>query len=187
MYQFFRNLMAVVCRIIFRVEKDVPELPVHPIILCANHLSVWDPVILAICYRKPIRFMGKKELFRSPIMRAFFNRLGVIEVDRQNVDLKAMKTAMRVLKEGQNLGIFPEGTRVKKIEESNMKDGIAMIAFRTGADVYTYEITGRYRLFGKIKIQFKGVVPTAPYLETDSKDYHAMTLAIYRQIYGEMI
>ncbi len=104
-----------------------------PVILCANHISLMDPVLLGLSYNRPIRFIAKKEACDTPILGAFYKKLGAFPVDREGKDIKAIRTCMSVLKEENVLGIFPEGTRILGGKVSQAKPGVALIAKRAKA------------------------------------------------------
>ena len=80
-------------------------------------------------------FLGKKELFGSRLAAAFFNKLGVISIDRGSADIAAVKKCFSALKNGKKLVIFPEGTRSKSGEMAEAKAGAGMFALRTGVPV----------------------------------------------------
>ena len=83
-------------------------------ILMGNHQCLLDPVTLALCVPdREIHFMGKKELFENKALGWIFRQVHGFPVDRGNMDMGAIRTAMGVLKAGETLGIFPEGTRSK--------------------------------------------------------------------------
>jgi 1-acyl-sn-glycerol-3-phosphate acyltransferase len=94
-------------------------------IFVGNHLSIWDVVLLAVATDKPIHFMAKKELFEKGLMKKFVLKSECIPVNRDGNDLKAVMQAMKYLKNGENLGIFPEGTR-------NKSDNV-FLPFKSGA------------------------------------------------------
>ena len=85
-------------------------------ILCANHSSAWDPILLVLAMPQSfnVRIMAKKQLFSIPVVGWFLRNIGVFPVDRGNSDINAVKTAITSLRDGWNLLIFPEGTRVKQ-------------------------------------------------------------------------
>ena len=120
------------------------------LIACGNHVSMIDPVILAVSTKRRIHFMGKKELFLSFIFRS----LGAFPVDRQGTSLSAIKSSLNVLNEQEVLGIFPEGTRVHEYNEDNAKPGIALIANKAKVNILPFRIKGTYKFRGKIEIFF---------------------------------
>lgn len=124
------------------------------LIACGNHISVIDPIILAVASRRQIHYMGKKELFDNKIIGYLFKKLGAFPVDRKGISLSAIKTSLSVLKNNGVLGIFPEGTRVSQYDENNAKPGIALIANKSKAGIIPFYIKGSYKFRGKIEIFF---------------------------------
>lgn len=123
-------------------------------ILAGNHKSLLDIPLLAAAVDPNVRFMGKKELFENSICNYFFSKLGAFPVDREGIDLNAIKTAMRLLKEEEVLGIFPEGTRNKSDELLPFKEGTTRIAMKTKKPIIPFGISGEYKLGGGITIRF---------------------------------
>ena len=97
-----------------------------PGILVGSHESHLDPFFYgAACHRR-IRYMSKLDNFKTPIVRTLFNNLGAFKVDRDNPD-RAWEKAKEIIRGGEWVGIFPEGTR------STEKNGFALGEFKTGA------------------------------------------------------
>lgn len=117
----------------------------EPVLLCANHSSAWDPIlfVLSMPQRFNVRIMAKKQLFSIPIVGGFLRAIGVFPVDRGNSDIGAVKTAIQSLRDGWNLFLFPEGTRVKTPGQADVKSGAGMMAIRArreaGAGIYRHE------------------------------------------------
>lgn len=124
-------------------------------VLCANHFSTYDPLSACIYLKRLPRFMAKKELFETKFKNWFFSTIKVFPVDRQAVmDMKAFKTALNVLKSGEMLGIFAEGTRVKEGEEKEAKGGAALFALKGNAPVIPVAISGDFKFRSKVVIQY---------------------------------
>ena len=104
-------------------------------IFICNHLSMWDPVIIAICTPRMVHFMAKKEIFESKIGNIFFRSLGAFPVNRKNVDLMSLKNALKVLNDGKIFGLFPEGKREVSDSLDEFEKGTAFFAIRSGAPV----------------------------------------------------
>lgn len=126
-----------------------------PYIVIANHLSGIDPVIVGYgCRRYQIRFLGKEELTRNPILRFLFGRIQMISVRRYNTDMKALRACLNVLKDGHVLGIFPEGTRFRQGVMEDMEGGVSMIALQSGAPILPVYIQSKLRLFRRTECYF---------------------------------
>ncbi len=137
-----------------RVEGALDEIPKEgPVILAANHVSNGDAVILGAWLTKRlgrrIHWLGKKEMFDWPIVGWVFRNGGVHPVDRGAADVDAFRLAERVLDEGHVLMIFPEGTRSPTGELQKPKDGLAMLALRTGAPIIPIGIADTDRVWPK--------------------------------------
>ena len=134
----------------FHYRERIPEQ--GPILLCASHSNLVDPILLAylLGWDRPMRFMAKKELFQIPILGRILSKAGAFSVDRGNADMGAIRTSMTILKEKGILGIFPEGTR--RQDEGEGKHGAIMLAARTGAQVVPVYIPRRKRMFRRLDL-----------------------------------
>ncbi len=102
-------------------------------ILVCNHTSFSDVLVLqGACEDRQIRFMGKAELFKIPLISSFLKALGAFPVDRRGGDVKAIKQTIAMINGGDMVGIFPQGTRHPFVDprETEVKAGVAMIAGR---------------------------------------------------------
>lgn len=167
--------------------KGLENLPDdEPVLLCANHSSWWDPILLISALRRdyPLRIMGKVQLFRIPVLKTFLTKLGVFPVDRGNSDIGALKKAIGSLKEGWNLLLFPEGTRVRKGKTATVKAGAAMIAIRSGVKLLPIFIGTSKRLFRKVPIVLgKPYAPIYTGRKGTAEEYQANADEIMRRAY----
>ncbi len=134
----------------FHHRERVPES--GPLMICASHSNLVDPLLLAFLlgWRRPVRFMAKKELMNMPILGTVLRKAGTFGVDRGHADMGAIRSSMDVLREKGNLGIFPEGTRLQETGEG--KHGAIMLAARSGAQVLPVYIPRKKRLFRRLDI-----------------------------------
>lgn len=145
----FRTLLPV------KVHGQEEAMMDAPYILIANHQHMMDPLIIGWpCCRYHIRFMGKKELAKNPIAKWLFDRLLMITVDRHHTDMGAIRSALKVLREGHVLGIFPEGTRHKEGVMENLESGIAMLALMGKVKLLPAYVSGKPRLFRPIHLYY---------------------------------
>ena len=167
--------------------KGAENLPAdEPVLLCANHSSWWDPILLISALDKtyPLRIMGKMQLFKIPVLKTFLTNLGVFPVDRGNSDIGALKKSIGSLKEGWNLLLFPEGTRVKKGKTVTVKGGAAMIAIRAGVKLLPVYIGTRKPLFRKVPIVVgRPYAPVYTGRKGTAEEYQANADEIMRQVY----
>lgn len=118
-----------------------------PCIVAANHCSYLDPPLVGIAFRRGIHYLARKSLLEWPILGPIFPELNVIPVDQKNADRSALMGAIRVIREGGAVLIFPEGTRSPDGQLQPGQPGIGMIAAKTGAPILPARITGSYEAF----------------------------------------
>lgn len=132
MYKFVRAVSLFYIYAFNRVKVTGKEnIPTEgPLIICANHHSVFDILLLLTVFKRRIVFMAKKELFKIPVMSFFLKRLNAIPVDREGTPISAVRAAMKTLRAGEQLGIFPEGTRYNTGDGSDARGGVAMFSYK---------------------------------------------------------
>jgi cytidylate kinase len=133
-----RSIARAIAR--FRIEGDLSALPkTGPMIVAANHASSADPVLIGAFLNqvlgRPLNWLGKRELVEFPLTGWAFRIAGIHPVDRDAADLEAFRTAMRILEAGQPLAVFPEGTRSQDGALQQVREGVGMLALRSGAPV----------------------------------------------------
>lgn len=156
-YKFARMLLRLYMGVVHPIRIHGKEnIPAEgPAIVCGNHISMRDPLVVACCLNEPLRFMGKKELWDVKILRPLWDNLGGFPVDRGAADTSALRTAVGILKEGQILGIFPEGTRIEDDGKQHaIQSGVASIALRGKAKLVPLYIQGPYKPFRPVHITF---------------------------------
>lgn len=127
------------------------NIPDGAAVLCPNHTTLGDPfyVVFAFGRKYPMRAMAKIQIMRVPVIGWILGKAGVFGVDRGRADMKAVKTALKFLKDGNKLLMFPEGTRVHEGEDVTAKTGAAMFATRTGAPLLPIYIQRKKKLFAR--------------------------------------
>lgn len=110
------------------------RLPAHgPVVIAANHIGVLDGPLMAIASRRPVHVLTKREMYEGRL-GGFLMASGQIPVHREGPDPAAVRTALRVLRDGGVIGVFPEGTRGAG-EVDHVKPGAAYLAMAAGATV----------------------------------------------------
>lgn len=110
-------------------------------------MANWDPPFLGTFVDREVNFMGKEELFKNPIMAAVCRGLHVFPVKRGAADKAAIKTAVKILKNGDCLGIFPEGTRSKTGKIGKAEPGVSLIAAMTKVPIIPAAIVNTNKIF----------------------------------------
>ncbi len=146
--------MRVATRIFTRVsiEGDLDAIPrTGGVLIAANHASNVDPVLIGgfldTRLGRPINWMGKREVFEWPFLSWLARHGGVHPVDRGAADVEAFRTAMRILDGGHMLAVFPEGTRSPDGRLQPAKDGVAVLAARSGALIVPIGLCDNDRLW----------------------------------------
>lgn len=137
-YRFCRPLAKIVLGLKYKLKyygrENLPENGGY--IISANHLTSLDPVLLAVNCKKDIHFMAKYENFEKPFNRFFLTHFNSFPIKRGSSDKSSIEYAINLIKHGEIIGIFPEGTRNKEGgEPQKAKSGVALIAKATNADV----------------------------------------------------
>lgn len=149
-------IKPIICLLFPHRAVGLENIPEGGALLCGNHASAWDPIIIAVCLPNDSRlaFMAKEQLFRIPLLCGIIAKLGAFPVKRGGSDLTAMKTAMKRLNEGGRLIIFPEGTRVDHQGEVEAKGGVTVMAARTGVPMIPIYCGGKHKLFRRTTVVF---------------------------------
>lgn len=121
------------------------------LVVASNHTSYLDPpAIGSFCRMRTIHFMARDTLFRNPLLGWHLRRVGVIPLDRERGgDLKAMKTAIQLLKGGGAVALFPEGTRSPDGELQAPKPGVGFLVAKGNSPVVPVYVHGSYEAWSK--------------------------------------
>ena len=113
-------------------HEGTEHIPDGAVVICGNHTSLGDPFFVACSMKKgeQTHIMAKAEIMKWPLIGGIARKAGVIGVRRGKSDVTAIKESMKVLKDGEKLLLFPEGTRVKKGENAEARTGGALLATR---------------------------------------------------------
>ena len=143
-YSLLVKIGPVIFRTIFRIRTlGIERIPKKgPVILAGNHLAHVDPILMIVGSRRTVRFLSKKEHYDQAFTKFVMKTTGQIETDRESGGKDALIQATEVLRRGEAMGIFPEGTRSRKSEAPYMqkgKTGVARLAL-TFPDVPIYPV-----------------------------------------------
>ena len=116
-----------------------------PLIIAANHQSNFDPSLLSVSIPRKVNFLAKSSVFIGGVVNYLLKAYGAHPVSRNSIDLKAYRWATQLLKQGNVIVIFPEGTRNPK-SMNHPKKGAAKLAMATNAKIIPVGITGTEKL-----------------------------------------
>ncbi len=145
----FRSLFRIAGKI--RIEHLAPIPRTGPLILASNHISHFDPPILGAFFPRPVDWMAMEEMFRHPAFARALALTGAFPVHRDGTDRTALRVAVRRLKSGRTVGIFPEGGiragETSILEGAPMRPGLAALSLLAHAPVLPSLIVGTDRLY----------------------------------------
>lgn len=146
-------------RVTFVGEENVPKE--GGFILASNHIHFLDPLIIAGSRTRVMHFMAKEELFHNPAAAWFLTRFNAFPVRRGSSDKSSVEYAIRVIREGHVLGIFPEGTRSPDFRPGAPRAGVALIARQAHADVLPVSIYSDHQAkYGtEVTVRFGKMIP----------------------------
>lgn len=187
-YRFIRLIASTVFRLVYRIEVNgLNNIPNNGrAILCSNHVSLLDPIILAISVPRTISFMAKKELFRNKLFGKLLRSLNAFPVDREGADIASIRKSLKILKDGQILGIFPEGSRMSEMDVDSAKPGISLIGIKSKSLIVPVFINSSYKLFSKIIVNIGKPIDLEAYYNEKLKteDHKRISITILQSIYS---
>jgi len=141
-YQLSRAAARLLFR--FRVTHLDRMIQTGPVILAMNHQSYLDPPLAGITCNRPIYFLTRKTLLDVPVLGWFLPKLNVIPVSQEGIDRSALKTVIHVLKSGNAVLVFPEGSRTLDGNLQPAERGLGLVIAKTLAPVVPMRIFGAH-------------------------------------------
>lgn len=190
LYDRLVRTLGPLIRFFFPVRfEDLPEtLPDEGLIICPNHISFFDPLFLAISLPRPLTFMAKEELFTRPVIGKWMVGCGVIPLSRSGGDAAKLRQAVRELKNGAILSIFPQGTRCRyPLKKEDFKAGVGMLSVLSGAKILPvgiYSKNFKVRPFRKTYIKFGEI---SDFSAEEAEGMKAKALIICDKVYKEIL
>ncbi|MGD9154608.1 MAG: lysophospholipid acyltransferase family protein [Bacillota bacterium] len=182
LYWFFRALFIVFFKIVGRFQvighENIPAA--GPVILAANHVSNFDPLVLGCAVQRMVHFIAKEELFHIPIVGFLMSAWGAIRVKRGGRgDREAIARSLKVLEQKQVFGIFIEGFRNKTNPDQMAKpqSGAAMLAVNSGAPVVPVALVNTNKLFQKMQVIIGPPLTLPPSPEAAPKKDHYLRIS----------
>lgn len=167
-YKLFSPIVSFLFFLLFlpkvKGKENIPKK--NGAIIAGNHKSNLDCFMVILSTRRCVHFLAKAELFKLSFFNWFFSNSGLIPVYRNGKDKKALETAIKYLKNGELVGVFPEG-RLNKTSKTTVlpfKIGAVKMASETGCPIVPFTIRGKYIPFTRsIEIVFQ-----KPYFVTEN-------------------
>ncbi len=167
LYTFAKSLVWNVLNPIYRF--DIQGLEKFPktggVLICANHINALDPPVVGITAPRDVHFMAKEELFSAPVLKNILPNLHAFPVKRGMSDRDALRKGIGLLKSGDVMGLFPEGTRSENGELGKGFSGAGFFALKGEAYVVPCAIIGPYKIFKRLKVVYGDPIDMQPYRE----------------------
>ena len=190
MIYYFTYFLTKVLSFLFfpRTVKGLENVPSKgPYILASNHISNLDPVIMGISTPHRLRFMAKVELFKNPLMGWWLKQLWAFPIKRGESDFGALKQALKFLKEGYPVLLFPEGTRRMDDAPIPAQAGAGFLAMKSQVPIVPVYIQGSNLAMPprskSVKRFLTTVIYGKPFNVTDCPTYEAAAQKILEEIY----
>lgn len=145
-YWFIKGLFWPLGALYFRLRRrGLENLPRRgPAILVANHSSFLDPAALGSACPRKVHFLIMRSMYDLARFRWFYAGMESIPISSDRLDALSLRRALRALREGQVVGVFPEGGRRLDGRVGEARPGAALLAARTAAPVVPVGIRGAY-------------------------------------------
>jgi len=145
-YRLGYTLSKVVAKLGFRLRIYGQENLIEdgPAILASNHASYLDPPLVGVSCRKDIYFLARKTLFEKPVFGPLIAQLNTVPVDRDRGDVGAIRAMIKLLKSGNRVLVFPEGTRSKDGNLQPARAGVGLLIAKSLAPVVPVRVFGSH-------------------------------------------
>ena len=164
-----KGILRTIYRIVFRVKikGEVPNEGAY--VICSNHINYLDAAAIVLFNKRKVNFVAKEDLFKNEFLMWLGHLFDVIPIKRNMQDIDAMKRCLKVLKNNELLGIFPEGTR-KGIEKNmKAKNGAAFMAMKANVKIIPVGIHGSFKPFSKVYINYGTPIDLSEYTNQKEK------------------
>lgn len=166
LYSSLYRILSAFLRWFYRIEivGDENEMPQGGYLVCANHISNHDVIVLAVSLHRQLHYFAKAELFRVPLLGSLIRALGAFPVRRGAADVGAIKKTISLIRDGEVVGFYPQGHRYAGIHPSltEPREGVGMIVCRAEADVLPVAIeckNYRMRPFKRTTVRIGKAIP----------------------------
>ncbi|MFS0687923.1 lysophospholipid acyltransferase family protein [Sporosarcina sp. 179-K 8C2 HS] len=168
LYPFGKFLVSTIFYPLYRVKViGAANFPSEGgVLLCTNHIDNLDPPVVGMTCPRTVHFMAKEELFNVPILKTILPKVNAFPVKRGMSDREAFRKALKLLRGGEVVGMFPEGTRSKTGELGKGLAGAGFFALKGDADVMPCAIIGPYKPFRTLRVVYGKPIKMAPYRES---------------------
>ena len=180
-YQFLKRTLQLVAVLVFRARFTGREnVPAEGgVLVVSNHQSHFDPPLVGIGCPRQMRYVARETLFDFKPFGLLLKSVGAFPIDRDGIGLSGIKKALKLLKNGEVVGIFPEGTRTSDGEIAPFRPGFTALAVRSKAAILPMAIEGAFQAFprgqkwpklGRIRVHYGAPIMPAEYANLDERE-----------------
>ena len=180
-YQLCRHFLQLVAALVYRVgysgRENIPAA--GGVLIVSNHQSHFDPPLVGIgCWRQ-MNYVARRTLFNFRPFGWLLKSVGAIPIDRDGIGLSGIKESLKLLKRGEMVLIFPEGTRTRDGEIGPFRPGFTALAARSNAVILPVAIEGAFQVWprtkkfpglGKIRVRYGQPIPHAEIAGRDERE-----------------
>lgn len=193
-YYFGWSLTRIVTKLVFRIKvRGQEQIPVAGgFILASNHRSWYDPPIVGSWSTREMYFFAKQELFKNKLFGAIIRSTNAFPVKRGTIDRAALEMCQQIVRDGDGLVFFPEGTRAIDREFLDPKPGIGLLATELCCPVVPCYLHGSNKLgdvfWGRDKLSIRYGEPISPEwiigVTKDKAGYQVIADEVMKRIRG---
>ena len=191
-YRGVRVLLVTYLRVVYRIRivgrEHVPLTGAF--VLAPSHRSMLDIPVVGVISKRRVHFMGKSSLFRVPVLGAVFRALGGFPVERDGSDVGPVRESLRILRTGEPLVVYPEGTRQRGRQIAPLQAGAAYLSGKVGVPIVPVGIAGVEEAFrsraGRLPGFGRIVVVVGEPMHPATRDGSAVKRAAVDELSGEL-
>jgi 1-acyl-sn-glycerol-3-phosphate acyltransferase len=165
------------------------------VLVIANHQSFFDPLLVGSGCPRPVSYVARDSLFRFKPFAWLIRSVNAFPIDREGIGLAGIKEALKRLKRGEMVLIFPEGTRTRDGEIGRFRPGFTALAVRSKSAILPVAIEGAYRCWprsqilprpGQIRVRYGRPLLPEEYAALDERDLLEVVESRVRQCYAQL-
>jgi 1-acyl-sn-glycerol-3-phosphate acyltransferase len=196
-YRLLQRLLQLLGVVVYRVRcSGWHNIPAEGgVLVVSNHQSHLDPPLVGISCPRQMNYMARETLFRFAPFGWLIHSVGAFPLDREGVGLSGIKEALKRLKRGEMVLIFPEGTRTRDGEIARFRPGFTTLAVRSKAAILPVAIDGAFEAYprwrkwpgpGRIRVRFGKPILPAEYVGRDERELVAEVERRVRECHAQL-
>ena len=149
-YRLAYNLVGLHLRLCHHIRIEGQEnVPDDACLIVGNHASFFDPTTIGWAIPREIFYLGRKDLFKPPVLSWFLPMCNVLPVDRDASDIRGLRGIIKKLQTGHSVLVFPEGTRTEDGQLQSAEPGAGLLAVKAGVRVLPTRVFGTFEALSR--------------------------------------